>query len=313
MRIYVHGNCQAPAIARLIKEACPEWQVNSFEVFANPIVENQDEYHRTLKLADVVVSQPVHDGYRGRDDLSLSYVRAAVRPGVPVLVFPSMHFEGQLVGCRSMRVRGYAMDYHDVLLVHLASTELSVAEISAIHDSTDLYPPEFVVSEMNLSLSEAREREKADGVDILFSPFIEEFMRRVQIFHAINHPGRPALVWMARRILSRIGWPDSAAALPFAGPSCILFPHIPCSSSVTKVLSGPGTDLNDWEVGPKDMYKFVNESLTRQEYCSKAVQHIRCYSPNEMVDLLLNPRPKSFLGRLAEARPDLPGIDFWRV
>ena len=38
MRVYLHGNCQGPAIASLLRQSCPDWDVVAYEVHSEKIL-----------------------------------------------------------------------------------------------------------------------------------------------------------------------------------------------------------------------------------------------------------------------------------
>ena len=295
-----------------MKLARPEWEVSAYEVFAEPILAELERYHELVATADIIVSQPIHDGYRGRDDLSLSYVRRSAKPGATILVFPSMHFEGQLIDCRSLSIRAHGMDYHNVLLVHLVAAGLHAASAFRILAQTDLYPPQFVASEMRRSIEEARRREIIDAVDVPFVPFLEAFTTRVQLFHTTNHPYRPALVWITRRILHKLGIPLSIEVPPPDGPEPIPFPHIPLPPSVKRLLTGPDASLAGWTTPQDEVYHLPNEVMGILEYYECAARNLASYKAIELIQFLAESRARSFLARLARVRPDLPGIGFWR-
>jgi Polysaccharide biosynthesis enzyme WcbI len=152
MRVYVHGNCQAPAIAYLIRQQHADWDIASYEVFSEKIINEIDRYHHYVETADIIICQPVQDGYRDRIDLSSDWVRASAKPSVQFVIFPSLFFDGQLVGCRSTRIPAYGMPYHDALFVHLVVSGVDLPDITKILLADDLYSDAFIEAEITLSL-----------------------------------------------------------------------------------------------------------------------------------------------------------------
>lgn len=288
-----------------------DWEIRSFEVFANQIVGHIEEYYEIVATSDLVISQPIHNGYRDRDDLSLSFIRKSVKPGARVIVFPSMHFEGQLIDCRSLPIRAHGMDYHNILLVHLTASGLPLSEILQIVADPHLYPPSFIASERERSISEMRRREIDDAVDVGLSLFLEAFAHRTQIFHTINHPCRPALIWMTRRILERLGQTPRVDVPPIRGPWPIPSPHIPLPPPVARALPPADPALKDWIVEDGHLYHYEDKKVSPDSYYSDAITDLRCHSSESLVGFLCEPPAKSFLGRLARVRPDIPGIGFW--
>jgi Polysaccharide biosynthesis enzyme WcbI len=311
MHVYVHGNCQGPALAGLLSERFPEWQITSYEVFGQKIIDEVDRFHSLVKNADIVISQPVHDGYRGRQDLSLNWIRAAANPSAALIVIPSMFFDGQLIGCRSIKVPAYGMDYHDALLLHLFAAEIEQARLHEILLSEDLYSWDFIQREMDLSLSEMRRREAADGVDVPLSPFVEKYYLTMQLFHVINHPCRPALAYVANEICAHLGYSGGISA---AGKECLPFPHVPFHPSVARFIRHQEGKPTGWDFGDLDLYHLPSERLAPADYLSKAIEHLNKYAKNDLRDYLKErPHVRSFLERVAVSMPSLPGIKIWAL
>lgn len=308
MRVYVHGNCQGPAIATLIKGRMPGWDVASYEVFNTKIIGQIGRYYHYVETADIIISQPVHDGYRQRDDLSLNWLRSTARPNAQFVIFPSMFFDGQLVGCRSIAIPAYGMPYHDTLLAHLVVAGVTVPDIINVLLDTHLYTDEFIEREIDLSVSEMRRREGQDGIDVPISPFLEEYGRSTQIFHVINHPCRPALAYVANQILAFLGY---SPGVPAVGEDLIRFPHIPVPPSVERFISTHGRQIPEWQVEDGQTYHLPDERLSRPDYIRRAVHHLGNYTKAELEIYLQETHTRSFLHRLAIAVPGLPGIDRW--
>jgi hypothetical protein len=309
MRVYVHGNCQAPAIASLVKEQFPDWEVGSYEVFTQKIIDEVETYRDLVSKADIILSQPVHDGYRDREDLSLSWVRSAAKPDAPVVVFPSLFFDGQLVGWRSIGIPGYGMAYQDMLVLHCAALGMSANRISAIALAEDLYPPSFIEEEINSSIAEMQRRESA-GTNIQVSPFLRRYGHNTPLFHVINHPCRPALAYIANAILIYLGY---SAGISCTGPECLPYPHVPLHASVLRYLLESGGGMDAWEVPESTSYHLSTARLSPVEYCARVVSHLGAYPRKKLTACLHDAHVKPFLRRLAKAVPSIPEIEMWCV
>jgi hypothetical protein len=91
-KIYIHGNCQAPAMAQLLAEADPTLRIMANEVHAIDLATGIEAYMAAVKTADIIISQPVSRGYRGDDRLSTDWVRENARPGATLLIMPVLYF-----------------------------------------------------------------------------------------------------------------------------------------------------------------------------------------------------------------------------
>lgn len=308
MRIYVHGNCQAPAIAHLIRQQFVGWDIASYEVFSAKILNEINRYHYYVETADIIICQPVQDGYRDRVDLSSNWVRASAKPSVQLIAVPAMFFDGQLVGCRTTKVPSYGMPYHDALFVHLVTAGVELPEIVKILLAEDLYSAKFIENEIALSLDEMRRRERAAGIEVTISPFLADYGTVTQIFHVINHPCRPALAYITNQVLARLGYP---VGVPSSGDECLRFPHIPCLPSVVRFLRAGGTGPKGWEIEDGELYHLPAEKLTRSEYFARAREHLAQFPKGDLLASLGNQDIRSFLQRVAIATPSLPGIQVW--
>ncbi len=309
MRVYVHGNCQAPAIATLFGEVFPDWSIASYEVHSEKVLDEIEAYRSAVAEADVIVSQPIHDGYRGRDDLSLAWVRANAKPDTPIVIFPSMFFNGQLVGWRSVSIPGYTIPYQDVLVLHCAALGISATRIISIIANEDVYPDAFIEQEIGLSIDELKRREALDGIDVLLSPFLEEYGRTTRLFHVINHPYRQALVYIANGVLGRLGYGQT---VPYLGADCIRLPHVPLSASVQRFLRKNHRGDDSWEIADAHKFHLPKGVLTRAEYVLRVVDHLRTFPRESLMACLQAPHVLPFLQRLAIAAPAIPRIEMWR-
>jgi Polysaccharide biosynthesis enzyme WcbI len=309
MRVYVHGNCQAPAIATLLREVSPNWEVAAYEVHSQKILDEISLYRDAVTQADVIISQPVHDGYRDRDDLSLSWVRANAKRDVPLVMFPSMFFDGQLTGWRSVSIPGYGMPYQDMLVLHCVALGMNAARITTIVADENVYPESFIEQEMGLSLAEMKRREDAERLDVLLSPFLEEHCRRARLFHVINHPYRQTLTHIANGILKHLGY---SLAIPLYGIDLIPLPHVPLPASVQRFMRKHANGKETWDIAETHKFHINQERLTRAEYIFRQVDHLRSFPREELMKQLREPHVLPFLQRLAGAAPGIPGIDIWR-
>jgi hypothetical protein len=310
MRVYVHGNCQAPAIASLIGDQFPDWEIASYEVFTEKLTDEIETYRDWVTNADIIISQPIHEGYRNRDDLSLKWMRAAAKPGATIVVFPSLFFDGQLLGWKSVDIPGYGMPYQDMLVLHCAAMGLGANRIAAIVLDEDLYPESFISEEIKLSIAEMRRREASDEIDVRISPFLDRYGDSRPLFHVINHPCRPALAYTANAVLTHLGY---AAAIPFTGRECLPFPHVPLPKCVSRFLRARGGDQSEWETADGERYHLPTATLTPAAYCARVVDHLRTKPPEELLARLQQPHVRPFLHRLAHAVPGIPGIGIWRA
>lgn len=295
MLVYLHGNCQARAIAQMLAPVFPEWDVAWYEVFDQKIIEENHHYRSIVASADIIITQPVHRGYRGRDDLSLDWVQSAAKPSARVVTFPSMYFSGQLLGWTSLSIPGYGMPYHDSMLLKMALSDSTLEEITKALLSPELYDEDLIAEEIERSIAEIERREQEDGVDVALSPFIRRFVMCGPLFHVINHPCRPALAHVANKVLAHLGY---TRPVPELGEDHLKYPHVPGSPSVAKFLAQRGKDIPAWHIEDGERYQLPGESICRENYIAKAVKHLRGHEPEVLQSCIRDHRAQSFLHRV---------------
>jgi len=173
VKIYIHGNCQGPALGELLSEACgPAVEVNSRGVHDIDLENESKDYIEDIRSADVVISQPVANNYRGTEILSTSWVRDNVKPGGQFLLFPVIYHRGQLPQSFTTIIHGDRMAYHDVHAVTYFLSGRSVDEFLDDTAKSDFLPADFVRSEAFLSTVELLRREASAPLDVRVSEIV---------------------------------------------------------------------------------------------------------------------------------------------
>ena len=200
------------------------------------------------------------------------------------------------MGLRGSQIPAYGMAYHDTLLMSMVAAGKSLDECKAMLLDDELYPPEFIEMEIAISIQEMQRREEGDLIDIKFSPFLLEFALAGQVFHVTNHPCRPALAYVANRILRQLGYKGD---VPSVGKELIPFPHVPVPPPVRSYLNAQGHLNGEWRLENEDLYHLPSGNLTRQEYIVLAYEHL-CRYDQAQLEASLNERPiRNFLERFA--------------
>jgi hypothetical protein len=155
-----------------------------------------------LARADVIVLQPIRDGYRGLP-LGTAQLLALARPGARSAVVPVIRFAGLYP--RQLIVRPPSdpslspplVAYHDAAVL----AEAAGARLPAL-------TPAAVRAVAGESVQALRLREERHGAipisDVFASPSFAQM-------RTINHPGNPIWVTLAERMLEHVGVPLRAA------------------------------------------------------------------------------------------------------
>lgn len=248
MKIYVHGNCQAPALATLLSEALGEAAtITSQQVYSLNLDQGAEAYFEQLRSADVILTQPVSDGYRGVDWLASSWILANASPGTKVITFPVIYHRGQLPQCFPMGgMHQGRLAYHDAHAMDYFLKGRTAADFLKDTARSDFLTTAFVESETWRSSLELMRRERAAAVDVSVMDIIASQLDEGQPLLAVNHPARAVLAELGNRILKRLGREERIEA---DGPAVLDEFIMPPYLSTALALNHAGEGLRMDEVG----------------------------------------------------------------
>jgi hypothetical protein len=307
MDVHVHANCQAIPIAGMLREAYPDWNVTWFEAHGPEIINRFDEHCARIKSADLVISQPIHAGYRGREELSVDWVRANIRSGATLLVFPSLHFSGHHPGLDGLALPSVPF-LSNLLAAHLVACGFSPEQTVQLLLSEDLLRDTEIEREIHEALEETRRREVDDRIDILISPYLNEHCRTRTMFHIQNHPLRETSAYIANGILERLGYPGRVSV---EGQDYQKDTHIPPLPSVARFLRKHRN--GDGSRGPDEIVLMpTHPPMTQADYYTMLVQQLAAAPANDVIEAVARRWPTiQVLRRLAAQGSDIPGISRW--
>lgn len=186
------GNCQAESL-RLVIDAPEHRFVRVPPVFEMDAGETA-RLHEVVGAADIVVSQPIRDDYRG---LPLGTQQIAAITTARMLTVPPVRFAGLHPFQAAIRVPGVEGDppvvaYHDIRTLAAAA---GIPVVSVLG-------PDAVRSVGRSSIETLREREKRADVRVsdLFDTVTADHARTV------NHPGNAVWLPLGARVLELLGF-----------------------------------------------------------------------------------------------------------
>src|SRR5437868_14615177 len=160
------------------------------------------DYRALIVAADIVFSQPIHEGYRDTAELSLSWVRDHVKPNAALIVIPALHFSGHHPEFAALTHLG-DLCYNSVA-AHLAIIGMKTDSAVGLLLSADLFDDGIIRAEIDLQLVEMNRRETSDGIDASVADIITSQAVWFQLFHIVNHPARALCAHLINRILQRL-------------------------------------------------------------------------------------------------------------
>ncbi len=263
MKIYFHGNCQAAALARMVQEVIPSGEITAREIHIEEQFEDRAAYLHDIKTADAIVAQPIRADYQGGFEKSLEFVRREARPGVPIVTFPSIYFDGQLPEWSYLRQGGetlppYRMDYHNLFAFQAALLRENVDAFITRVLNPALYSRRLIEVSLERSLISLASRERELKTDIIVSDLLRQDCRRWQVMSTINHPRRELLAACVNRLLRKLGRTEEVAS---DGAEYLAFPKIPVLPAVAEFLAAG----NEGEVTPEFRFSDREEGGQSQE------------------------------------------------
>lgn len=227
----VHGNCQAEALRVLLGHGF---------VRMPPVheltAEDLPHLHGLLARCDVLVAQPVRDGYRdlplGTSQLAARLPRGARTIRVPVVRYNGLHPYAAIVRHPDDMARVPPMvPYHDLRTLAAAAGRPPAGPPGA----------EVLRGIARRSVAELARRER--DTDVGVSDRLAGLGAAAA--HTLNHPGNPVLIALARRVQEALGGPVDAA-----DPGRVLLGGVraPLSAEVVDALGLDAVPRPGWTV-----------------------------------------------------------------
>ncbi|RLV48575.1 hypothetical protein D9V37_14525 [Nocardioides mangrovicus] len=225
--VLTHGNCQAESLRVLLQGSAEP--VSTIRVPPVHELEPADLPHlqRIVERIDVLVSQPVREGYRGLPlGTAELLARAARRPRlvtVPVVRWAALH-PFQVIVRSPEAGEPPVVPYHDLRTLSVAAGGGELPDVPS---------PEAVRAVRDLSVRELTRRQDRHGaldvVDLLVH-------QGANAAHTVNHPGNGVLLGLAERVLAAVGLPQ---LLPDPGRTLLDAVHAPVLPAVLDALDLP--------------------------------------------------------------------------
>ena len=195
--VVIYGNCQAEAL-RVALTSGSAADVTGIRIppAHELVADDVPHLERTLARADVLVTQPIRDGFRGLP-LGDNEIRQWLRPDTQVVRVPVVFYRGlypfQVVVHDEGVVDPPLVPYQDLRFVAEAAG-MPVPRLSA----------DPICRVVRDSLAELRRREEEQDL-LVVSDAVHD--SGADAMHTVNHPGNPVLLALATRLRERLGLP----------------------------------------------------------------------------------------------------------
>ena len=308
MKVHIHGNCQSYVLSHMLKEVCPDWDVTFYEVHAEPIMQNLADYRALIGAADIVLSQPIHHGYRSTAELSLRWIRDHVKPSAALIVIPALHFSGHHPEFAALARLGDLCQ--NSVAAHLATIGMASDRAVDLLLSADLFDDATIRTEIDLQLVEMNRRETSDGIDASVADIITSQAVWFQLFHIVNHPTRALCAYLMNRVFERL---DMRHRIAIAGTDYMDNPHLPMCPAIARFCSANGPEPPDWL--PREPRVLMPNRYPAEvpDYLAEMMQQLGRHTAADIKDAIAADwRSSEFLGRLAKSGAAIPEIEIWR-
>lgn len=267
----VIGNCQAESLRKLLMST------GRFESVRIPPVheltaEDMPWFREMLQRTDVVVSQPIHDDYRGLP-VGTAQTFAQVPAHVKKVVVPVLRFDGLMPYQAIIRdpedssLNPPVVPYHDLrLLVAAAGKGNYPARIAGA---------DALRRAAAMSVGQIRERERRHGAVV-----ISDFLETNPVWHTVNHPNNETLLTLATGVLHHLGIPDTSVTPPdYEMLGELDAPVLAESADALGVEPTSIAGRDHWKTrtdGPIDHDRIMSEQLEFYRQRPRLVEHGLC-------------------------------------
>ena len=195
--LVVVGNCQAESTRKLLmstghftgERIAPVHELEAADM---------GWFLDLVARADVLVTQPIRDNYRGLPVGTRQLQTSARRVVVPVLRFDGlMPYQAIIRDPDDPSLNPPVVPYHDLRTLATAAGYVPAAPPS----------PDALRRAAAMSVEQMRLRERAHDAVV-----VSDYLETSPVWHTVNHPDNATLAFMASRVLEELGLSDEPVA-----------------------------------------------------------------------------------------------------
>ncbi|WP_125469159.1 WcbI family polysaccharide biosynthesis putative acetyltransferase [Methylomagnum ishizawai] len=219
----IYGNCQSLALASVLMRFS-DFR-NKFEIIKlDPVHLISNAAHdaflnKSLPNLDVLLYQPVKEGYRGNDRFSSKYLLTQLKEGARAISFPSIQsycyhptvflFKSASEDISSICKEIFGLPIHELYHFHqIVKSYLSGASLQAAIVSFDQASDkdiEYYHARIQDSWDRLLQAEIEHAIDIRISDFIKSRYKQSLLFHTPSHPSGEVLADICHQLFSHLG------------------------------------------------------------------------------------------------------------
>lgn len=248
--LVVVGNCQAESTRKLLMST---GHFSGERIAPVHELEAPDMgwFLDLVARADVLVTQPIRDGYRGLP-VGTGQLRTLLRRGARHVVVPVLRFDGLMPYQAIIRdpdepsLNPPVVPYHDLRTLCLAAGAAPAPAPSR----------DALRRAAAMSVEQIRVRERAHGTVV-----VSDYLERSPVWHTVNHPDNATLTAMASRVLQALGLPGEPVPPDYEMLGGLDAPVDPAAAAALGVdVAGRG-EWRDRKAGPIDAAEIAAAQL----------------------------------------------------
>lgn len=248
--LVVVGNCQAESTRKLLMST-GHFSGERIAPVHELEAPDMEWFLDLVARADVLVTQPIRDGYRGLP-VGTGQLRALLRRGARHVVVPVLRFDGLMPYQAIIRdpdepsLNPPVVPYHDLRTLCLAAGAAPAPAPSR----------DALRRAASMSVEQIRVRERAHGTVV-----VSDYLERSPVWHTVNHPDNATLTAMAARVLQALGLPGEPVPPDYEMLGGLDAPVDPAAAAALGVdVAGRG-EWRDRKAGPIDAAEIAAAQL----------------------------------------------------
>lgn len=211
LKILFYGNCQVLAICYTLSLSSSNFIQTTIECYTTQI--NEEDFLKTIKNSDIIITQPINDNYREKQYLSTKYILDNKSTDCMIIFFDSCYFNFYYPDLTYKFIDNKLLrnphDYHYNKLIECFNNKSAVEDyIIKIVNNDRLYSKDYLDNLANNSLNELHKRyidmvNKFSGKNIFFITtydFIKTNYKQKLLFYSMNHPTKHVIQYICLEI-----------------------------------------------------------------------------------------------------------------
>lgn len=220
MKFTVYGNCQADALAKVLRQS-PGFAATFGLAGLAPcfsIKEPALQAWAQDQAAEVglIITQKLRKGWRKAEVFDTDWLESHLPESATRLHWSDMYYKGYApqVAYPLSFPRRPPSDYINILHLLTFAHGRPFTDLFPFYTDPGIFPVALVEAIHKEALDSLAARE--EGCDIRIAPYIARHWREERLFETFNHPRRPVLRHAAQQVLDRLGLADP---VPETGPA----------------------------------------------------------------------------------------------